>query len=85
MREPFASLAEAVLGDDCHVMSQNALAYEPGAGGGWHTDCDAVEFGCTQVVPGSHRRTYRMPDCVWQGAGPRLQRFLGRHAKGAYG
>ena len=28
---------------------------------------------------------YRMPDCVWQGAGPRLQRFLGRHAKGAYG
>ncbi|HIG18756.1 MAG TPA: hypothetical protein EYQ31_16510, partial [Candidatus Handelsmanbacteria bacterium] len=35
VREPFASLAEAVLGDDCHLMSQNALIYEPGMGGGW--------------------------------------------------
>ncbi len=183
-REPFASLAEAVLGDDCHVMSQNALIYGEGQGGGWHVD-DALQFplpegadghdperpppclvmqiftpltdmdpqaGCTQVVPGSHlsgRRPdagydptfngrgavsieakageaylfnnqiwhqgsknhsskprilggvtyarrfiaqrfypfvdYQMPDHVWEGASPRLQRFLGRHQKGAYG
>lgn len=87
VREPFASLAEAVLGDDCHLMSQNALIYGPGQGGGWHvddlvhfpvpdgvdghnahlpppclvlqiftplSDTEAVEFGCTEVVPGSH-------------------------------
>ncbi|HCL29680.1 MAG TPA: hypothetical protein DIC52_14730 [Candidatus Latescibacteria bacterium] len=185
VREPFASLAEAVLGDDCHLMSQNALIYEPGMGGGWHiddllhfpvpdgvdrhdprirvpcmvlqiftplSDVDSVEFGCTEVVPGSHnsgrgpndkehptfegqgsvpilarageaylfhnqiwhqgaknrsdrRRLlggvtygrrfvsqkfypfidYHMPVHVWEGASPRLQRFLGRHTKGAYG
>ena len=28
---------------------------------------------------------YRMPEHVWEGAGPRLQRLLGRHEKGAYG
>jgi ectoine hydroxylase-related dioxygenase (phytanoyl-CoA dioxygenase family) len=187
VREPFASLAEAVLGPDCHLMSQNALIYPPGAGGGWHVDdlvhfpvpdgvdghspdipppClvfqvfvplsrHDVEHGCTQVVPGSHRAgrrpgpgpgddppsfegrgpvaieadpgeayvfnnqiwhqgspnrcdeprllggatysrrfvaqrfwpfiDYRMPGHVWEGADERLQRFLGRHARGAYG
>lgn len=185
VREPFASLAEAVLGADCHVMSQNALIYPPGMGGGWHvddllhyplpegierhdarvrlpclimqvftplSDVDTVECGCTEVVPGSHlagrkpdsddnptfegqgpvpllarageaylmhnqiwhrgatnrsanprilggvtysRRfvaqkfypfiDYRMPAHVWDGADERLQRFLGRHSKGAYG
>jgi ectoine hydroxylase-related dioxygenase (phytanoyl-CoA dioxygenase family) len=185
-REPVASLAEAILGDDCHMMSQNALRYEPGQGGGWHVDdrvhfplpddiprhdarlrlpcfvlnalfplsrVDDVKYGVTEVVPGSHysgRRPadpqgvpefdgqgpvsllgepgdmvmfhnqvwhrgrknisdqvryvgsvvysqrviaqrlypfidYRMPDDVWQGADERLQRFLGRHKKGAYG
>ena len=28
---------------------------------------------------------YRMPDCVWEGTDERMQRLLGRHAKGAYG
>lgn len=184
-REPIVSLAEAILGADCHMMSQNALRYEPGQGGGWHLDdrihfplpdgvprhspdipipcfvmnamiplsrADSIEYGVTDVIPGSHfagrnpndrenptfegRRAvsltanpgdvymfhnqvwhrgsrnnsdevryvgsvvysqrmiaqrlypfidYRMPDHVWEGAGPRLQRLLGRHEKGAYG
>ena len=86
-REPIASLAEAILGEDCHMMSQNALRYEPGQGGGWHLDdkihfplpdgvprhnpdipipcfvinvmiplsrADSIEYGVTQVIPGSH-------------------------------
>ena len=28
---------------------------------------------------------YRMPEHVWEGAGARLQRMLGRHERGAYG
>ena len=43
VRDPFVSLAEAVLGDDCHVMAQNALIYGKGQGGGWHVD-DALQF-----------------------------------------
>ena len=184
-REPIVSLAEAILGEDCHMMSQNALRYEPGQGGGWHLDdrihfplpdgvprhrgdipipcfvinvmiplsrADSIEYGVTQVIPGSHFAgrnpndrenptfegrgpvslvanpgdvymfhnqvwhcgsrnnsdqvryvgsvvysqrfiaqrlypfiDYRMPDHVWEDAGPRLQRLLGRHEKGAYG
>lgn len=38
VREPLPSIAEAILGDNCHVMSQNALYNEPGSGGGWHLD-----------------------------------------------
>ena len=86
-REPFVSLAEAILGSDCHMLSQNALRYAPGQGGGWHVDdrvlfplpegvprhdpritvpcfvmnvmmplsrADTLEYGATQVVPGSH-------------------------------
>ena len=186
VHEPFPTIAEAILGDDCHLMSQNALYNEPGVGGGWHlddvcqyplpddadghdadcpppctvlqiftplTDVDTEDLAPTQVVPGSHlagrkppsgednptfrdrgpvsilakagdaycfnnqvwhrgpvnttdeprllagatysRRIlaqrfypfidYQMPEHVWDGAGPRLQRFLGRHEKGAYG
>jgi hypothetical protein len=185
VREPFPTLAEAILGENCQVMSQNALYSEPGQGGGWHlddlihfpvpdgverhdprlvmpcfvlqifvllTDVEAVEYGPTQVVPGSQyagRRPhtqdnptfegrgpvsiigragdaylfnnqvwhqgalntsdrtrflagvtyskrfiaqrfypfidYRMPEHVWEGASPRLQRFLGRHDQGSYG
>ena len=189
VREPFASLAEAVLGADCHMLAQNALRTEPAEpgsrNGGWHlddlvhfplndeierhdprmvmpvmvmqlftplTDVDAVKYGPTEVVPGSHyagRRPndpdqpsfdgrgpvpilaragdayifnnqvwhrgapnysdrvrylggvtyskrfvaqklwpfidYRMPEHVWEGAGARLQRMLGRHERGAYG
>ena len=191
VREPFASLAEAILGENCQCMSQNALftlpdpEAKPDGPGGWHvddllhfplpddvsghdpqvrmpcfvvqiftplTDIESLEFGPTQVVPGSHRagrnpeeqdhptysgngpvsmlarageaylfnnqmwhrgapntsdRTrllggvtyskrfiaqrfypfvdYQMPEHVWEGADARLQRFLGRHEKGAYG
>ena len=49
-REPVVSLAEAILGDDCHMMSQNALRYEPGQGGGWHVD-DRVHFPLPDDVP----------------------------------
>ena len=189
VREPFASLAEAMLGADCHMLAQNALRTEPAEpgsrSGGWHlddlvhfplndeierhdprmimpvmvmqlftplTDVDAITYGPTEVVPGSHyagRRPndpdqpsfagrgpmpilaragdayifnnqvwhrgapnysdrvrylagvtyskrfvaqklwpfidYRMPEHVWEGADPRLQRMLGRHERGAYG
>ena len=87
VREPIVSIAEAILGPDCHLMSQNCLRYEPGQGGGWHADdrihfplpdnvprhnpditvpcfvlnvlfplsrADAIEYGVTQVIPGSH-------------------------------
>jgi ectoine hydroxylase-related dioxygenase (phytanoyl-CoA dioxygenase family) len=37
-REPFPTIAEAILGEDCHLMSQNSLYNEPGVGGGWHLD-----------------------------------------------
>ena len=43
VREPIVSIAEAILGHDCHLMSQNCLRYEPGQGGGWHAD-DRIHF-----------------------------------------
>lgn len=49
IREPFASFAEAILGDDCHCMSQNALVVAPNpeavvdGPGRWHID-DLVHF-----------------------------------------
>ena len=191
VREPFASLAEAILGEDCHCLAQNSLYKSPDSEGeadgpgGWHvddlvhfplppdvphhdarlpmpcfvlqiftplTDLESIQYGPTQVVPGSqyagrrpdeqdhptfagrgpvsllarageayafnnqiwHRGApnasdrarflggvtyskrfiaqrcypfvdYQMPEHVWEGAGPRLQRLLGRHKKGAYG
>ena len=87
VREPIVTVAEAILGKDCHLMSQNCLRYEPGQGGGWHADdrihfplpdgvgrhdpniivpcfvlnvmfplsrADDIEYGVTQVIPGSH-------------------------------
>lgn len=93
VREPFASLAEAILGENCHCMSQNALYTKPDDSatldgpGGWHvddllhfplpgkvlghnsdiplpcfviqifiplTDVESLEYGPTQIVPGSH-------------------------------
>ena len=48
-REPLVSLAEAILGEDCHMMSQNALRYEPGQGGGWHLD-DRIHFPLARMV-----------------------------------
>ncbi len=106
VREPFVSLAEAILGEDCHMMSQNALRTQPGQGGGWHvddllhfplpegvprhdpritmpcfvmqiftplTDVDAVEYGPTEVVPGSHcagRKPDRQEEPSFEGKGP---------------
>ena len=32
VREPYVSLAEAILGEDCHMMSQNAIRYLPRTG-----------------------------------------------------
>ncbi len=49
-REPIVSLAEAILGSDCHMMSQNALRYEPGQGGGWHVD-DRLLFPLPDDIP----------------------------------
>ncbi len=183
--EPWITLAEEVLGPDCHLVAQNTVRNRPGeAITGWHVD-DELFFplpegverhdprvrlpkflftiqillsdvpdeahGPTQFVPGSHyagrqpsgetptfagrgpvsilgragdaylhdpqcwhrgapntstatryllqiaygRRwiaqrfhpfiDYRMPEHVWDGAGERLQRVLGRHPKGPYG
>jgi ectoine hydroxylase-related dioxygenase (phytanoyl-CoA dioxygenase family) len=48
-REPVVSLAEAILGEDCHMMSQNALRYEPGQGGGWHVD-DRLHYPLPEAV-----------------------------------
>ena len=105
-REPVVSLAEAILGEDCHMMSQNALRYEPGQGGKFHADdrlhfplpeevprhdariplpcfvlnvliplsrADSLEYGVTQVVPGSHysgRRPNSPDDPIFEGRGP---------------
>ncbi|SVE39259.1 uncharacterized protein METZ01_LOCUS492113, partial [marine metagenome] len=62
VREPFPSLAEAVLGDDCHLMAQNALAYDSGQGGGWHVD-DLVHFPATA---GCHPDDLKVPCLVMQ-------------------
>lgn len=106
-REPFVSVVEAILGNDCHIMSQNALRNGPGEGvTGWHvddrvlfplpdgvkrhnpeirvpcfvinlliplTDVEELEFGPTQVVPGSHysgRGPNRPENPSFEGRGP---------------
>lgn len=111
-REPFASLAEALLGADCHLMSQNALHNQPNTSlkadgpGGWHvddvlfwplpddirrhdqrltppcfvinlliplTDVETVDYGPTQVVPGSHlsgRQPVSQDHPTFEGQGP---------------
>lgn len=50
VREPFVSLAEDILGQDCHMMSQNSLRYPPGQAGGWHID-DRLHFPLPDNVP----------------------------------
>jgi hypothetical protein len=53
-REPFPTIAESVLGDDCHLMSQNALYSDPRVGGGWHLDdlCQhPLPDGCEGHLP----------------------------------
>ena len=57
VREPFISMAEAILGDDCHLMSQNALRNCPEEkSGGWHVD-DFVHFPLSDDVPRHDPRT----------------------------
>ena len=70
VREPFVSLAEAILGDDCHVMAQNALLTDPVNGGrapgpgAWHTD-DLVYFPLPAGVE-RHDPRITMPCFVFQ-------------------
>ena len=59
VREPLVSLAETILGQDCHMMSQNASRSEPNHHTGWHLD-DRVHF----PVPDGfsrHDPRYRIP------------------------
>jgi hypothetical protein len=69
-REPFASLAEAVLGGDCHMLAQNALRTEPvesvqlGKSGGWHLD-DLVHFPLNDEIE-RHDSRMIMPCMVLQ-------------------
>ena len=59
-REPIVSLVEAILGPDCHLMSQNALRNEPGQGAtSWHAD-DRVLFPLPDEVP-RHDARIRVP------------------------
>ncbi len=70
VREPFASLAESILGEDCHCMSQNALFTPPGpkavtdGPGGWHVD-DLVHFPLPDDVP-RHNPALPLPCFVMQ-------------------
>lgn len=51
IREPLVSLAEAILGADCHVISQNAMRNGPGEGvTAWHVD-DRVYFPLPEEMP----------------------------------
>ena len=59
VREPFPSLAEAILGPECHMMSQNWLSTTQAegqkrveqieGGGGWHVD-DLLQFPLPEHV-----------------------------------
>ncbi len=70
VREPFASLAESILGEDCHCMSQNALYTPPNpkavadGPGGWHLD-DLVHFPLPEDVP-RHDPAVPLPCFVMQ-------------------
>lgn len=60
-REPFPTIAESVLGEDCHLMSQNALFSEPGIGGGWHLD-DVCQYPLPDGADG--HSTESPPPCL---------------------
>jgi len=50
-RSPVVDFVEAVLGDNCHIISENALYTRPGQGiDGWHVD-EAVHFPRAADVP----------------------------------
>ena len=64
VREPLASLAEAILGEDCHMMAMNALRNERGEGiTGWHVD-QGPFFPCPDDVP-RHDPRLRIPCYVF--------------------
>jgi hypothetical protein len=48
--EPMISIAEAILGPDCHMTSQNILRTPPGKERGWHVD-DGGYFLLPDGVP----------------------------------
>jgi len=70
VREPFASLAESILGADCHCMSQNALYTAPNGKakvngpGGWHVD-DLAHFPLPDHTP-RHDPSIPLPCNVMQ-------------------
>ena len=109
VREPMISVFEYLLGDDCHLIANNAVINDPGIGiNHWHidaatpwfplpddierfhpamryptfivngqfilSDLPSVEYGPTQVVPGSHLSGRRPPDPYeageFEGRGP---------------
>jgi len=60
VREPFLSLAEAVLGADCGFCGQNIIRSDTGTGiSTWHVD-DILEFPLPPEVP-RHDARARMP------------------------
>ena len=60
VREPFVSLAEAVLGPNCGFVGQNVIRSDPGTGISlWHID-DILEFPLPPEVP-RHDPRIRMP------------------------
>ena len=60
VRDPVVSLVEALLGDDCHMMAQNALRTGTEEGiTGWHID-DGPHFPCPEEIP-RHDPRLRIP------------------------
>lgn len=60
VREPIISLAEAVLGPQCHLMAQNAVRNAPGTAiDRFHVD-DELEFPCPPSMD-RHDARYRLP------------------------
>ena len=54
--EPIASLAEALIAPNCHVIHNNSFRTEPGSGiGGWHQD-DAPHYLVTHGDPPTNVR-----------------------------
>ncbi len=97
IREPIISLAEKILGIQCHLMAQNSVRSGRGkAIDTFHADVDAdcgVEFPCTPDMP-RHDARLRMPvfrmtvqimltDCDKQEYGP-TQFVLGSHYSGRH-
>ena len=60
IREPFPSLAEAILGPNCGFVGQNVIRSDPGTGiSRWHID-DILEFPLPEEMP-RHDARMKMP------------------------